>query len=311
MTKALSIIIPVYNGEKYIDACLNALVPQIDENSELVLINDGSTDRTDELIRNGYAKQITSGLIQYHVIPNGGVSAARNLGLARAVGQYIAFVDADDAVSHDYVRCVIDAMSALPCIIEIGHRTTDQYGNVLDGGRHLHKKFGTHRTSEVIDDVFAACNWYPFLRITKRDTLTGINFQEGVKYCEDVIFFSQVYKASRKITSVPAFLYDYRINPEGATRNIKATDSQPLIDFYRSIILDRSSSNSFLKITLAYAIRRCTAPKNSSFGKLPSDIGFDVLRSTLSSRALLKINRHFVLGATAGFLFSRLKGIFK
>ena len=106
-----SVIIPVYNGEKTVARCLNSLLKQNYNSAEILLINDGSTDNTDEICKN-YMKKYSA--VRYFAKENGGVSSARNIGLNHASGRYILFVDCDDYVSEQYFRIVDQALSNAP-----------------------------------------------------------------------------------------------------------------------------------------------------------------------------------------------------
>lgn len=98
-----SVIIPVYNAEKTIKRCLDSLIGQNFENIEILLVNDGSIDRSGNICRE-YAKRY--GFVRYFEKKNGGVSSARNLGLDYAEGEYILFVDSDDWVSNSYFKTI-------------------------------------------------------------------------------------------------------------------------------------------------------------------------------------------------------------
>ena len=100
-----SVIIPIYNAEKTLSRCIDSLVRQDRKDVELILINDGSTDRSGEICKEYQQK---CGNIRYFVQENRGVSAARNVGLAEAQGEYVLFVDSDDYVSQTYFE-IIDA----------------------------------------------------------------------------------------------------------------------------------------------------------------------------------------------------------
>lgn len=97
----LSVIIPAYNLEKYIGLCFDSLLPQLDKRAEVIVIDDGSTDHTYEICKT-YEKKYPV-LTSYHK-SNGGVSSARNYGLHKAQGDYIAWVDGDDVVSDDWYK---------------------------------------------------------------------------------------------------------------------------------------------------------------------------------------------------------------
>ena len=101
-----SVIIPVYNSEKTLKRCLDSLLEQRWEDVEVILINDGSSDRSGEIIR-AYSNRYPN--IRTVTQENSGVSAARNRGLDEAKGTYITFVDSDDYVSDDYFRVMDEA----------------------------------------------------------------------------------------------------------------------------------------------------------------------------------------------------------
>lgn len=101
----LSIVIPAYNCEKTISKCLDSLITFKEEDYEIIVINDGSTDNTQKILKSFEQKYK---LIQSYNINNCGVSNARNLGIELSKGDYITFVDSDDYVSHDYVRTILN-----------------------------------------------------------------------------------------------------------------------------------------------------------------------------------------------------------
>lgn len=94
----VSIIIPAYNAEKYIERCLKSVIAQKYENKEIIVIDDGSTDKTEEKI-NKYINKI-----KYIKKKNGGLSEARNVGIEKATGKYIMFIDADDYIEKDLLK---------------------------------------------------------------------------------------------------------------------------------------------------------------------------------------------------------------
>jgi glycosyltransferase involved in cell wall biosynthesis len=100
--KKISIIIPVYNTEKYIERCLNSVINQKYENKEIIVINDGSTDKSEEKI-NKYINKIT-----YIKKENSGLSDTRNVGIEKATGEYIMFIDSDDYIEE----CLLDKLKS-------------------------------------------------------------------------------------------------------------------------------------------------------------------------------------------------------
>src|SRR5580698_6746094 len=105
--KLISVIIPSYNAEKYITDCLNSIIQQTYTSWEIIVINDGSTDKTLEILnQNKYKEKIT-----VITIANGGAAAARNIGLKNAVGEFIQFLDADDIILPDKFEKQINGFS--------------------------------------------------------------------------------------------------------------------------------------------------------------------------------------------------------
>lgn len=100
MNKKVSIIVPIYNKEKFLEKCIQSIINQTYENIEILLINDGSTDYSEAICK----KYINMEKIKYISIKNGGVSKARNIGIQNASGDYIVFIDADDYVDKYYIE---------------------------------------------------------------------------------------------------------------------------------------------------------------------------------------------------------------
>lgn len=100
----LSIIIPVYNKGNYLAKCLTSIIGQSYKNLEVILINDGSTDNSEEIAQR---YQTIDQRIKVHTFPNSGVSAARNRGIAITQGEFILFIDADDWIEPDYLQRIM------------------------------------------------------------------------------------------------------------------------------------------------------------------------------------------------------------
>lgn len=311
MNKKLSIIVPVYNGEQFIKSCLSSLVTQLQDEVEIIVINDGSTDATDHIITTEFKAFIDKGSLIYLATENAGVSAARNLGLEKASGRYVAFVDADDSVSSTYMATILDATIDSPSIIEFGYRTIDQYDNVIKDRSFVHTRFGSHSTGQVINNIFAACLWYPFLRVFRRELFNNIRFPVGVRFCEDLITLSAIYKQTDVIFTSSSVLYDYRINPAGATLNIKPDYATHLITYYRRISHDQSFANKALKICLAYVIRRCTASTTDSLGRMPSDIEADIRSLAFTPSLFFYVRIRLMVYALWGPILNSAKMFFR
>lgn len=99
----VSIIVPVYNSEKYIERCIVSVMKQTNPNWELIIVDDGSTDKSADII-DRIARNEKK--IRYYYQNNSGAGMARNLGITKATGDYIAFLDSDDYLSKDYIESI-------------------------------------------------------------------------------------------------------------------------------------------------------------------------------------------------------------
>ena len=102
----ISVIMPVYNAEKTIERAILSIINQTYNNIELILINDGSTDETESIIKK-YIEKEKKIDIRYYFQENSGPSIAKNLGIDMAIGEYILFVDSDDTISENYIESLV------------------------------------------------------------------------------------------------------------------------------------------------------------------------------------------------------------
>ena len=191
----LSIIIPYYNTENYTNELLEGLFPQLNEETEVIIIDDGS-DKP-------YKAPFNLKVIRKD---NGGVSSARNLGLKKAKGEYIAFIDSDDLVSSDYIEKIFQAMETQPDTIYLSWKS-------------MHSKWG--KVLKDDSDEFGTANRCVWNRVFKKTYIKGLKFNESMQIAEDDDFLNKLPKANSKkcITSV---VYHYRQNREGGLTNRKA-----------------------------------------------------------------------------------------
>lgn len=254
----LSIIVPIYNVEKYIVECLNSLLLEKPVNVELILVSDGSKDRSVDLIRSIFEKELATKEIILLEQENQGVSVARNTGIAYATGQYIGFVDADDVVLPGYYDSILAAISQQPDIIEIGWKTFQQLSDVKENkAKFVHQYFGAFNVQQQLTPIFAASIWYPWCRVIKKELLPPIFFPPGVRFCEDMMALHSVYDTASSAIQIEKVLYGYRMNLQGATRNMDIAYAERMQQFYFEIINKKSFHYDLLKIAIFYVIYRC------------------------------------------------------
>ena len=107
MKELISIIVPVYNVEKYLNRCIDSLISQTYQNIEIILVDDGSTDSSSEIV-DGYLKK--DNRIKVFHKDNGGLSDARNKGIEISKGKYLSFVDSDDYVTNTYIETLYNTI---------------------------------------------------------------------------------------------------------------------------------------------------------------------------------------------------------
>lgn len=114
MNKLVSVIVPVYNVEKYLERCINSIIQQSYNNLEIILIDDGSTDASGKICDE--YKEKDDRIIVIHK-ENGGLSDARNAGIKIFTGEYVTFIDSDDYVSKNMVSNMLDILEKSSCRI--------------------------------------------------------------------------------------------------------------------------------------------------------------------------------------------------
>lgn len=172
----VSVIIPIYNCEKYLHKCFDSIVNQTFKNMEIIAVNDGSTDGSQAII-DDYAKKYPSIFFAYYQ-ENAGQGNARNLGLTKATGDFLGFVDSDDWIDLDlYEKMVNKAESEQLDVVVCD--MFDHYDNHTD-----------HHLSSHFTDVFkitpSACN-----KLFRRSITQGITFPKGIWY-EDFEFTTKI-----------------------------------------------------------------------------------------------------------------------
>lgn len=207
----LSIIVPVYNGEKYLKRCLNSIQNQTYKDFEAIIIDDGSTDGSGRI-----CDQISMNDPRFHIIyqKHAGVAAARNSGLSQAQGEYIAFIDSDDYVDPNYLEILMRGMDHPKVDISYcAAQNEDENQNIIPN-------------KEVINDViFAASDYewngplqHPIVwgAIFRRKTIEGINFDIRFSVAEDSLFFAQSLKRAKMLCFKHDKVYHYVIYKESA-----------------------------------------------------------------------------------------------
>lgn len=188
----VSVIVPVYQVEDYIERCLDSLCAQDLDNIEFLLVVDGSTDRSGAICEE-YAHKDSRFTVYYK--ENGGLSSARNYGIDRARGEFIMFVDSDDWVRSDFCRtsyeCAINNSSDLVMFCrEVVHSPSDAVRERRTDLVEGHKTW-----QEAIDLLLGSVNVYAWNKFYKRTLFEGIRYPEGRLFEDQPVTWQLVYKA--------------------------------------------------------------------------------------------------------------------
>ncbi len=215
----VSIIVPVYNAEKYIERCLYYLLAQTIKEIEIIIVNDGSTDNTTTIIRKIAAMDSRIRLLEQENKLQG---AARNRAILIAQGEYIGFCDADDYVDYEYYEKLYNSAKKYDSDVVLAE-------NVRVSDKKYKPRLNIAKEEVFVDiiDKFKACNQKknecPTNKIYRTSYIiqNGIFFPEGV-YCEDKLFSIKSVYYANKIVTVPNIHYYYWENPD-STVNSKKT----------------------------------------------------------------------------------------
>lgn len=228
--KKVSVIVPVYNVEKYLRKCLNSLVNQTMKNIEIIIVNDGSPDNSEEIIRE-YKKKYPEKIKVLNQV-NQGLSGARNNGLQLATAKYIMFVDSDDYLCEDAVEKVYNKIITEEAdFLVFGNNVVDESDNILSTTFPCENKYESTVEKIIFGNM---CAWN---KIYKKSFIENnkINFRVNVWY-EDLDYSFKTFVKANKIAFLEENLYNYLIRENSIMSNQKADKNLEIIDALDEII---------------------------------------------------------------------------
>lgn len=268
----VSIIVPIYNAEKYIFGLIENLMNQTYKNIEIILVNDGSTDNSLNICNELQSKDNRIKVIDKK---NGGVSSARNKGIKESKGEYITFIDSDDNIGEDYVRKMVENVEDTYCLIKCN------YGNKLDIGIQYRDEY----LKKIISgSILGVCWGYLF----RKDLLESIYFDEKTSYMEDTIFIIQYLLKVKNVKIIDNDLYIHNYNMESLTvskSNIEKNINEYLysIDRIKKILIEKKE---YLNIYKKYLNNRKIKIVEAEFAKV-NDI--EIIKRLLNNQYIIDI----------------------
>lgn len=217
----LSIIVPVYNAEKYLRECLDSLVNQTISDYEVILVNDGSKDSSLSILKDYQAEY--PAIVKVLDIDNGGQGRARNFALNIAEGEYIGFADSDDYVSTDMFEKLLFAAESQKADIAVCDVFRFENDNLTYlPARPWHPELKISSAGSVWNKIF------------KRDLIGNERFPEGYWY-EDFEFSAKLLLRSSKTVFIEEALYYYRSGHTSTMRNQNAAKNLDIVEMFSRV----------------------------------------------------------------------------
>lgn len=230
----LSIVIPVYQVEKSLPRCLESIISQSFRDWQLILVDDASTDAS-LAVCNKYGRGDSRIKIVRHQ-KNLGLSAARNTGIKRAAGEYITFVDSDDALAPDTLKNVMEELGIHGDYDILEYPVYEHYGS----SRQKLLRFPKREYTDMQEYWLAGrayAHTYAWSKIYRRKLFSNITFPEGKNF-EDVWTLPKLLRLCHTVATTDVGLYYYYDNPDGITRKAGFEDFKSHLDAHLNVVSD-------------------------------------------------------------------------
>lgn len=238
----VSIVVPVYNAEKYLEQCLNSIQNQTYKNFEVILVNDGSMDHSESI-----CKSFVEGdsRFRYFLKSNGGSSAARNFGLDHVRGDFITFIDADDWVDENHLEVLINnirennsdmAVSSIKKFDSADNFSIRMYSNQE---KYLlnYNKLNREEFLVILPKLILASNSYKIsvCKLFKKELAYETRFDNSLIYGEDTEFFFNLYCNMDSISYVDEVTYIYRLHDESSSSKFGQLHMEQELAIYKKM----------------------------------------------------------------------------
>ena len=238
----ISVIIPVYNAEKYLGQCLDSLIGQTFSDFEIICVNDGSNDSSLDIL-NSYADKCDK--IKIINIENSGPGPARNKGLDIASGDYITFVDADDWVDKKFLEILYgSAIKTNADITECSYCSYYEADSIYKNRNEIRKLKKCIKTGDfmrvsrdkIIPNLFNQGFSFktPWKKLYKRELFYNLRFKNYL-FAEDVLVVLEAYLKSKAFSYLPDILYYYRVRNASVSHDVSETAMQ-IFPVYKDIV---------------------------------------------------------------------------
>lgn len=258
MSEALiSLVIPVYNAEKHLKECLDSVCDAIRPGCEVVLVDDGSTDDSANLIETYYSSMLDDGIFKLIKISNSGPGQARNVGVSASKGRYIGFLDSDDVIHDRYFDSVFPVIESGEIDIVQFHLLRFDGVDSNDGEVIVSHKSSTgcYQLKEVRADIFSVGKWFPCTRVFRREIILEFPFPCEKVFYEDLVTIPLLFMRDCAIALLDYPLVSYRDNLHGTTRNHCHAHAWTVYNFLLDVTTRRDTPEvDILSIQLARTV---------------------------------------------------------
>lgn len=243
----ITVIIPIYNSEKYLVRCLDSIINQSLKEIQIILINDGSNDKSGEIC-DQYCR-LDSRVNVIHK-KNEGVSVARNIGIRLAKGEYIIFIDSDDWIEKEMLKRMLDVIEkenvdVVKCDYKINSSNNHETKNKsnIEFGLYNKDKINNELLPSILNNKLRT---YVYLLLIRKDIIykNEIYFNENITMMEDFLFYLELLTNSNNWYVINDYLYHYFENISGITKSNRNNDKK-----INSVLNVYIESNKILKKT--------------------------------------------------------------
>ena len=252
----ISVIVPIYNTEQYLSRCLDSIISQSFTDFELLLIDDGSTDGSG-IICDSYADRDRR--IRVFHKENGGVSSARNLGIDKAQGEWLYFVDSDDELLPGGLRTLVDNISDDVDVVMGGFESVDELGNVTrEATKSVNLRLSRKESVITLYRGQGCCGYfflgYTWQRLFRKSLIDRFNlrFDASIAIKEDTLFVMQYLRKSNGITQFATQpIYRYYQRPNSAMEQTKhGFDPKYVSSFYALVKMKHEVDSMFNRLSM-------------------------------------------------------------
>ena len=238
----ISIVIPIYNAEKYLEECLNSIKNQTYKNFEVIMVNDGSKDDSETICMNFLR---SDSRFRYLKKENGGVSSTRNVGLDNVEGDYVTFIDADDWVDENYLELLITTVKKNHSDIVVS--SYKQFNNIdvfYLRAYTIQEKYLLNFEKMNRDDFLTifpklmsinVCFNNAVAKLFRKELVNNLRFDTSIKYGEDLDFYFRLYLNVDSISYVDEPTYVYRMHGDSTTSNFNQEHAEQELSIFKKM----------------------------------------------------------------------------